>query len=234
MAKNPQEEYNKSYALTRQQNQVHGSNERVGWSSDRKAPSHESMGSRGSASGCFPSGTLINTPGGVCDIATLQEGEQVVSVDPWSMTLTTARILKTHVHRDSIIWRLGFEDGTSIRTTAVHAFRVDGRWRRALAVQPGDRLTVCDPSGHFTTKTIAHAWETSERAQVYNLIVEGGFQFLADGLVVHSFSYFRTIRVWGWSLYAWVRSQFARAQPPAESVMGYEGSGGRSQGSRVR
>ncbi len=200
MSKDPNEEYNKSYAQTRQQNHIHGSNEKVGWSSG-------SSGSSGGVSGCFPRGTQISTPSGNRDVSTLHAGDHVITIDPSTQAPKTAKILKSLCHRNNKMWLMQFADGSSLRTTGIHSFLVNGHWQRAKQIQAGDMLTYLASSGILTAKRVERSDAIPERGDVYNLIVEGEFHFLANGMLAHSFAYFRTTRALTWTFFNWFKTQ---------------------------
>ena len=151
--------------------------------------------------GCFPKGTNITTPRGLRDISTLQAGDAVTTVNPNDHTRHTRKILKHLSHAMRKVWCLQFADGSFIRTTGIHSFSVQGTWCMAYKIIPGVSFTVFEKNGAVVEKLVERSYETNETENVYNLIVEGDFSFVADGAVVHSFSYFRTVRAMGWTVY---------------------------------
>ena len=154
---------------------------------------------------CFPAGTLIETPHGVLDIAAVKEGDHVLAFDPRQAALRTRRILKVCKHEQSRIWEIGFTDGSRIRTTAIHSFRVAGTWKQARHVGECDDVCGLDASGQMATRQVASSSPTTNVEEVFNLIVEGEFSFVADGVVAHSFSYFKALRVLWWTVYGALR-----------------------------
>jgi hypothetical protein len=155
-----------------------------------------------SNSGCFPAGALIGAPGGAVDIATVRRGDRVLGVHPVSGATTARRVLKVVRHAERSIWSLVFADGKRVRTTARHSVRTRSGWRTAGSIRRGDQVTMCDRHGDLQTGVVALSGPEGEVEDVYSLIVEGEFTFIADGVVVHSFTYLRTLRVWGWTVVA--------------------------------
>ncbi len=157
-------------------------------------------GSGGSSGGCFPKGTKIHTPFGAKDISTIQAGDLVYSKNRNSEKLTAKPVLKVRTHQHKRIWELTLEGGTSIRTTSVHSFHVDGKWKKASQLIVGDQITYFDSYGTILINTIKASYETKEVEDVFNLVIKDNYNFIADGGFVHSFSYFRNINVILWRL----------------------------------
>jgi hypothetical protein len=63
----------------------------------------------------------------------------------------------------------------------------------------------------MTKREVVASSLTTEVEEVFNLIVEGEFSFVANGVVAHSFSYFRALRILWWTccdkLRTWVRDE---------------------------
>ena len=160
-------------------------------------------GGGGGGNGCFPAGTSIATPEGACDIALLSKGDLVLAVDIHTGQIRKRKILKIAVHGANRIWVLRFSDGSAIRTTAVHSFLVEGSWKKASQIRGGDTLAVSSPHG-LRDKTVVVSEATESVETVYNLIVDGDFNFIADGILAHSFTYLRALKVAIWSrAYRW-------------------------------
>lgn len=156
---------------------------------------------RGSSdSGCFPAGAQVMTPSGPRAIETLTTGERVLSVSPRTGAVTSQQILKRKVHADNVITRIAFEDGASVRTTAVHSFRTTRGWKMARALRPGDQIWRCGEGQRLTMATVQSVVRTEAVETVYNLITEGPHTFIVDGAVVHNFTYFKGVKAVYWAL----------------------------------
>jgi len=150
--------------------------------------------------GCFPKGTNISTPNGNRDISEIQKGDLVYSKHPDSNVLIAKPVLKVKNYLNKKIWKLIFKEGSSIRTTSVHSFRVGRKWKKASDLKEGDQITHYDDSGKLYFKTIKASHLTREIEDVFNLIIKDNYNFIADGSFVHSFSYIRNFRMLIWKL----------------------------------
>ena len=154
----------------------------------------------GSSGGCFPKGTKINTPFGAKDISIIQAGDLIYSKNRNSEKLIAKPVLKVLNHKNNKIWKLTFEEGSSIRTTSVHSFHVDGKWKKASKLMEGEQITHFDARGKKCVKTIKSSYESKDIEDVYNLIIKDNYNFIADGGFAHSFSYFRNLKMFLWQL----------------------------------
>lgn len=186
-------------------------------------PSYNSQSGGGAGGGCFPAGTQIETPEGVRDISAIRQEEAVVSVDVASGARTISRVLKVRTHLQRRLWRLTFADGQRIVTTSVHSFLVGGEWRIARKIVSGDAVTMSDQTG-VAARVVTASTAAAEVADVYNLIVGGTFTFIADGAIVHSFTYCRKLRMVAWQVVASARTALgARKIAAAPSLKVHSG-----------
>jgi hypothetical protein len=162
-----------------------------------------SQPTRGGGS-CFPAGTLIATPIGDLDIATLGSGDLVTAFHERSGTSESRRILRKRLHRGVQLWTMHFDDGSTIRTTRAHSFLVDGAWTKASGIVPGSKIQFI--TGIRKRCMAVEQHEADHAADVYNLIVESEYTFIADGAIVHSFSYFRRLRKLAWETWSRCRN----------------------------
>jgi hypothetical protein len=203
-------EYEKKQEMDAHNEQVrrrmHGLDERTGRPIE-KPPSG------GGGSSCFPKGTLVATPYGLSDISTLKEGDHVIAFGRDNDALRVRRILRKMSHGRSRLWTIHFSDGTSLRTTSVHCFRVENQWVKAFNLSPGATVT-CVGDGKLGSKVVVRSEASQEFEPVFNLIVEGDFTFIADGVLAHSFSHFRGLRTLAWLLIEALKrsSQLARVE----------------------
>lgn len=175
-----------------------------------KSPSSSTGGA------CFPAGTRIDTPTGPRDISAMRQGDVVVTVDMNTGARGTERVLKVRTRANHPLWRLTFTDGHRVTSTAIHSFHVDGVWRKARVIAAGDHISVFDGVG-LTSRIVAESIAATDAADVYNLIVSGTFTFIADGAVVHCFTYFRGLRALGWRMVGFCRlAMHAMSQSAAQ------------------
>lgn len=156
-------------------------------------------GGGGGGGGCFPRGTRISTPSGERDIAELRAGSVVTSIDPNTGSKTSRRVLKVASYPSRRIWRIRFEDGHEVRTTSSHTFRANHTWTTAASLRAGDAVYGVDGSGPSEPRTVVESGFVDETADVFNLIVKGENNFVADGTLVHSFTHFRVVRGLLWN-----------------------------------
>ncbi len=147
---------------------------------------------------------MILTAIGAVDIASLKEGDSILTFDIRRAALNPERILKVSEHRDCRIWEITFTDGHQVQTTAVHSFRLAQGWKMARDISGGDTVR-CMTKGETLLRKVSESRQTMKVGNVFNLIVEGQFSFVADDAVVHSFSYFRIPRMLAWAFYAKLR-----------------------------
>lgn len=166
--------------------------------------SHKQTGytSHGHSSGaaCFPAGTTIRTPTGPRDIASARPSDVVFAFDPGRNVLRTRRILKVCKYDRQGLWKLDFADGTELRTTGHHSFRVLDTWKKAQDIVTGDTLCCINAAGNVETRRVIRSIPMPEAEVVYNLIVEGEFSFVADGVIAHSFTHLRRLRMFVWTI----------------------------------
>ena len=153
-----------------------------------------------SGGGCFPSGTMISTPSGSQDIASINPGDYVFSLDVGRGQFTACRVLSVRRHSTRKIWRIGFQDEHQVRTTSVHSFHVSDGWKKASRICPGDKVLFYDAQGGARVRSVTESRPTDEVEDVLNLIVEEHFNFVANGSLAHSFTCFRRARVIAWRI----------------------------------
>jgi hypothetical protein len=166
----------------------------------QKPQARKSVGSGGGGNSCFPGGTMISTPSGRRDIASIEPDDYVISLDVEAGQFTARRVLTVRRHSARKIWRLSFENEHQVRTTSVHSFHVNDGWKKASRICQDDRVLFYEPQGETQWRTVTESSPTAEVEDVFNLIVEEHFNFVADGALAHSFSYFRGARVLTWRI----------------------------------
>jgi len=151
-------------------------------------------------SSCFPKGTMVLTPIGNKEISRLNEGDYVISIGSNNKTYTS-KILKVKSYTNKPLWSITFSDGTSIETTASHSFLVKNKWVKSSNIEQG-YIVSCYINGKIISKEVISSYSIESTDDVYNIYVENNFNFIADGVMAHSFSYFRLTRMTLWSIYS--------------------------------
>jgi intein/homing endonuclease len=153
--------------------------------------------------GCFPAGSLVDTPHGPRRIEELRPDDIVLSFDSSSHRLVEEQVLARKEHPANRILTISFRDCSSLRTTKKHSFLVEGRWKKAADLRQGDRISQLS-QGVIAAKTVDGIKLSDDVETVYNLTTSGPHNFLVFGFVAHNFTYFRHVRVAYWRLRMWL------------------------------
>jgi len=142
---------------------------------------------------CFVGLAPILTPQGWQPISHLKKGDRIVSYDHTTDAAVIRHIEKQQRHQTAIIWEVSVTESVDpICTTRIHSFLTNRGWKRTNQLKVGDILTTFGREKSVVSSII----ETTRVEPVFNLIAEGEYTFIAQGCVVHSFTYFRNFRVW--------------------------------------
>ncbi|RHX84748.1 TIGR04388 family protein [Leptospira stimsonii] len=137
---------------------------------------------------CFVAGTLVHTKRGLVPIETIQVGDEVLSYNESGETTEYNRVLKTYIREAESIYRLTYENGRVIETTASHPFQIANKgWVEVKDLKVGDRSILSnDETLGITSITIEGRQET-----VYNLKVENAHTYYVteDAILVHNANY---------------------------------------------
>ena len=114
----------------------------------------------------------------VKSIEDIKVGDIVKSFDVGTSSIVDSKVTKTYVHSDRYYMIL---NGT-IKTTSVHPFYTDGKWREAGSLSIGDKILHVDGVEH-TIETIELS---NEPVTVYNIEVENTHNYFAEGYLVHN------------------------------------------------
>ncbi len=158
--------------------------------------------------GCFSGCTKIATPFGNRKIAQMRNSDVVYSINPRNGKVEAQQILSIKVYKNRETWSLLFEDGINVETTSSHSFLVKNNWVKSSHLAPGVVVTFIDELGAIGNKKVLRSRKTNHRSTVYNLIVNKNFNFIANGAIVHSFTYFRALKTNGWKTCENVRAQY--------------------------
>ena len=145
---------------------------------------------RGEQPRCFVAGTMVSTPSGRRKIEALRTGETVYAFCSKTGEMVERPIKRHVVHRPGRVWQITTsETPQPIGTTGCHVFLTEQGWKRARQLRSGDRLRT---ETGWAQVEAAHL--TSSVEPLYNLVVAGEFNFVANGAIAHSFAYFRVLR----------------------------------------
>lgn len=180
----------------------------------RRNPHYQPPETPMTSSSCFPAGTKILTPQGNVDIAQISNGQSVLSFCPVSGNVCHAEVLQIKADT-SWIWHIELSNDQIIRTTKYHSFQCDSGWKKVSEMRSGDILSVRSSDGKMVKAGVKKCGATATKEPVYNLIVDQHFTYIADGMMVSSFTYCRSLRILKWKLCAFLINTFKRKYKPA-------------------
>lgn len=151
---------------------------------------------RRGGSGCFPGESRVLTPNGWKPISSFQSGDSVLSSVRGSSHLVERVVTEVRVYGRSELFAISICNSQApVLVTPTHSFLSTRGWLRAEQLREGDMLTLHQTSGnevHIVSSVTSSGFADS----VYNLITTEEHTFIVEGLVVHNFSYLRSLRTW--------------------------------------
>lgn len=145
--------------------------------------------------GCFSERMEITTDNGFEPLGNIRPGAKVSSFDLKSGKMVMRRVYTKKVYENRKIWALKV-DGLSntIETTAHHPFLTPRGWVTAQSLRKDDRLLGVNEQGLIHRYNILSSSNSGERQTVVNLITANEHTFMVNGLIVHNYSWARSIR----------------------------------------
>jgi predicted lipid-binding transport protein (Tim44 family) len=138
---------------------------------------------KGGGGGCFPAGTMIQTPAGQIPIEKLSAGDRVRAVDPEGATVA-AGVEKLFATRSPVI-TIETERGV-LRTTTEHPVGLPGGiFLEAGKLRPGQKVLTWSDGVFIPADVIKTSTEEREDV-VYNLSAGWPHTFLAGNFLVHN------------------------------------------------
>jgi hypothetical protein len=150
-------------------------------------------------SGCFPHHTKVDTPFGPRCIGDIDDGDFVLSFNPFSCLFTNRRVIKKIVHNPMRILEARMKNGKSLFVTESHSLLTARGYISVANLKCGDHLFVQGDTMSYAI--LDEITETSRFEPVYNLVVADGFNFIADGFVAHSFTTYKRLQECLWTIY---------------------------------
>lgn len=149
--------------------------------------------SGGGGGSCFAPGTRVLTVAGDREVQDIQAGELILSYDPASGRLAPRTVSRRHDHAEGRLWHIvTSRDPRPIAVTRWHSFLTHRGWVWAWRLRPGEELV----SGTGQPSVVRSVIRTARSSPVYNLTTQREHTFIADGFVVHNYSFFRQTRSW--------------------------------------
>jgi hypothetical protein len=133
--------------------------------------------------GCFPRGTLVETPTGARRIEEIQPGDLVISLladgTPTEVAVETVFVTENH------LWKVETELGELITTETQPLCLAEGATCQAGKLQPGDAVLFYN-DGALEAVRVKRASRTDRTEQVINLILGDSQMFVANGYLARS------------------------------------------------
>lgn len=133
--------------------------------------------------GCFPRGTLVETPKGPRPIETLQVGDALTIATPNGDSLGgTIQSIFVTTNR---LWQIDTSAGSLITTETQPLCSPDGEAVSAGTLEPGDRVLIWQ-AGQPHAAEVQAVTQTDRTEQVFNLVVGNSEFFIAGGFLARS------------------------------------------------
>lgn len=133
--------------------------------------------------GCFPRGTLVDTPSGRQPIEQLHAGDVVVTLDSSGERATAA--IETVFITSNTLWRIVTDEATLLTTRTQPLYTTADITVTAGQLQAGDSLLV-NHDGEIRSARVLEVSVTERTERVFNLILGGSQAFVAGGFLARS------------------------------------------------
>ena len=133
--------------------------------------------------GCFPSGTLVDTPVGPRLIEEIQVGDLLTTIRPGGQS-AESKVQSVFVTSNQI-WKVETADGVLFTTQIQPLCLADERIVPAGKLEPGDRI-LCRKEGEIREVEVLRVSATEEVARVFNLVLGDSEIFIAGGFLARS------------------------------------------------
>jgi hypothetical protein len=165
----------------------------AGSPNNQAGPGRGRTRSGGGGGSCFAPWTRVLTVAGDREVQDIQAGELIVSYDPASGRLAARTVSRRHDHAEGRLWHIvTCRDPRPIAVTRWHSFLTHRGWVWAWRLRAGEELV----SGTGRPSVVRSVIRTAHVSPVYNLTTQREHTFIADGFVVHNYSFFRRTRSW--------------------------------------
>lgn len=133
--------------------------------------------------GCFPRGTLVDTPEGRRAIEAIRAGDVVTTIaaDGAASTAAVEAVFET----TNQLWQIETEAGALLTTSTQPLCASDGRLVTADALRAGDLLRA-RVSGSVLEVEVISAAASDRTERVFNVVLGDAQHFVAGGFVVRS------------------------------------------------
>ncbi|MEM9668641.1 MAG: Hint domain-containing protein [Pseudomonadota bacterium] len=157
-------------------------------------------GGGGGGGSCFPGDALVLTQTGWVPIKDIREKQLVLSILA-DGSARSSRVLKKKAYGKRAITDVVDQKGAHLfRATGSHAVLTQKGWKKVGQLNAGDILFSNDGGEGFRRSIVGDTSHSNEIEEVFNLVVENNFTFVVKGCVAHSFTHFRALRSFGWTI----------------------------------
>lgn len=144
---------------------------------------------------CLSGNTIVSTPDGEKLIKNIRSGDILWSWDFSERKRVQRNVLKCLEYNRCQLVDITIEGLLiPLSTTASHSFWTQRGWVRCEKLTSNDSLFLINQHGQSAFKNIIDIQATEKYEPVYNLRSEGEHNFTANQVLVHNFSFFRSIR----------------------------------------
>jgi Protein of unknown function (DUF1557). len=133
--------------------------------------------------GCFPRGTLVETPAGPRAIETIRQGDSISAyrASGESFVATVQSVFIT----DNRLWQIETEAGTLVTTETQPLCLATNRTAPAGKLMPGESILRC-VDGEIRPVNVVSVTATNRRETVFNLVLGDRELFVANGFLARS------------------------------------------------
>lgn len=133
--------------------------------------------------GCFPTGTLVETPAGPRRIEEILAGDMVLSYS--SDRVPTAIPVTDVFATDNVLWRIDTDQGSILTTETQPLCLAIGTIKSAGSLLPGDVLLNCQ-QGLIREAKVINVGPANQTGRVHNLVLGDSQHFVAGSFLVRS------------------------------------------------
>jgi hypothetical protein len=133
--------------------------------------------------GCFPRGTLVDTPEGLCPIERVRAGDVVLSSSRTGGSVSAE--VQSVFTTENRLWKVETEAGMLFTTETQPLCLPGERMRAAGKLKAGDEILHCRDGSVVPVKVVQVA-PTGRLETVFNLILDDACVFVAGGFLARS------------------------------------------------
>jgi hypothetical protein len=133
--------------------------------------------------GCFPAGTPVATPKGVCAVETIRVGDEVTAVDAKGRA-AVARVKAVFTESNTLML-VETDAGTLVTTPSQPLSCADGAIVAARDLLPGDEIHRWK-DGKRVTARVRSISDSGRTAKVFNVVLGNSEVFIAGGFLARS------------------------------------------------